>query len=196
MGILSNVNIEEWFPIWETSRAAAVTSYFLLFVSISTGLVLSLKILNGKLYVMFTLIHQWSAWFGFLFALFHGMVLYFDSYSPFTWREIFIPFYRKQTLLWTTLGILSLYGMAILLISSDIFKYLGKKIWRIIHIFSFPTYLFALFHSLFIGTDARTFFFIFFYGATGGIVLFLLTLRFFTIFYQRGVNDAHSVGRR
>jgi predicted ferric reductase len=167
-------------PVWYAIRAAGLTSYILLFLSVVLGILQSLSLM-GKWWRrgMYT-VHCTACFYGLMFGMLHGFLLLFDNYSNtfnYTLRDILVPFASNYMPLQTSLGILSLYIMFVLVATSKMIKYLGRKFWKAIHYLAFPGYIFALYHGVSIGTDSRYGDIKLLYTLTGCIVLALIFLR-------------------
>jgi predicted ferric reductase len=145
----------DWLGIWATTRAAGLTAYLLLFASVMTGIMSSLKMLNGRSKSILLTVHQSSGWFGFLFGLVHGAVLLFDNYVNYSATGLLIPFTAHSHPVLTGLGTLSFYCLLALLLSTDFIHKLGRKTWRLIHFLAFPCFALALTHGLMLGTDSQ-----------------------------------------
>jgi sulfoxide reductase heme-binding subunit YedZ len=165
------------FPVWNTIRAAGLTSYLLMFVSVAAGISHSFSFFKPKRKKQFLLVHQSSGWFGLLFGMIHGLVLSFDQSIHFPLSDILIPFTSDYKPISTGLGTISLYILFVLIITSDFIKQLGRKTWKAIHFLAFPGYLLALYHGITSGTDTQQPLILGMYSITGCIVLILLFLR-------------------
>ncbi|PQP89791.1 ferric reductase-like transmembrane domain-containing protein [Paenibacillus sp. AR247] len=170
-------SISQILSVWVTTRAAGLTSYMLLFASVAAGLLQGGAWAKGPVKAKLNMVHQWCGWFGLLFGMVHGLVLLFDRYVGYSLADLLIPFKASGDRLWMGLGILSLYLMMLLIISSDLMKKLGKKAWRLIHFLAMPTYLMALVHGIMLGTDSRQAPVLVLYAVTGVTVLILLVNR-------------------
>lgn len=53
------------FNVWSTTRAAGLTSYILMFLSVTAGLMMSLKLAKGRTKSLLLALHESSGWFGF-----------------------------------------------------------------------------------------------------------------------------------
>lgn len=173
--------LQQWLSIWELTRASGITGYLLLFLSTVFGLISSMDFIHNKWKKFFSIGHQYAGWMGFLVCLFHGMILYYNHYDPFTWKEIFLPFVARYSWFWSGIGTLSLYFMVIVLLSSDLINKLGKRLWKTLHYFAFGAYGFALLHGIFLGTDTREWWVIMLYASTSAIVLSLIIIRVLAI---------------
>lgn len=168
--------------VWSTTRAAGFTAYLLLFVSMLAGLLQGSTWAKGPRRLKLNLIHQWCGWFGLLFGMAHGLVLVFDNYVGYRLVDILVPFAAKYERWGTGFGILSLYLFLLLVVSSDLMKQLGKKLWRTIHFSAFPAFILALIHGLSTGSDSGQIVVILLYAVTGGITALLFGWRMFSQF--------------
>lgn len=165
-------------PVWNTTRAAGLTSYLLLFISMVSGILLSFRFMKGARARNIThTLHNSTGWFGLLFGMVHGLVLSFDKYVGYSWGEILIPFTSHNKPLLTGIGTIALYMMFFLVASSDLIKQIGKKVWRGIHFLSFPAFLLAFLHGLLVGTDTQYSSIKLIYIVTGSIMAGLIVLR-------------------
>lgn len=169
--------IGSWLSIWDTTRALGLTAYLLLFVSVVAGLLQSLKAMPPRAIPYVSVLHSFTGWMGLLFSITHGVVLIYDSYVGYSWLEILVPFVAKKDSFEIGLGIISLYIIFALVLSSDLFNRIGKKSWRFMHYLSFPAYVFALYHGVAIGTDTAIPEIKLMYAFTGLVVASLIVIR-------------------
>lgn len=171
-------NVSDLFSIWNVTRAAAITSYLLLFISMLTGLTFKLPIFPKNSQKILLNTHEATGWFGLLFGMVHGLVLVFDTdYTSYTIFNILIPFTVEHNAISLSLGIFAFYGFLLLVLSTDFLKKLGKRVWKAIHFLAFPTFYAALFHGFLMGTDSQTIWMLIIYIFTGSSVLILTILR-------------------
>ncbi|MNI81053.1 hypothetical protein D3C73_1376330 [compost metagenome] len=83
------------------------------------------------------------------------------------------------------MGTLALYGILVLVASSDLMKHLGKKLWRAIHFLALPTFALALFHGISSGSDSGNPLFQGMYWVTGGAVVLLTYIRIASVLKKR-----------
>lgn len=140
-------------PTWDIIRSLGIVSYLLIAIGICLGILYSWpnqrpagKLLRYKLHAAFTI-------GGTAAGLLHGAVTVVDAYMPFSWREALIPFAAAHHPVLTGLGTLAAYGSLVLIFTTDIRNKLRKKLWRIIHLFSYPIFAMAFVHGYFLGTD-------------------------------------------
>lgn len=96
----------------------------------------------------------------------HVGFLLVDHYVSFSLKQIFIPFtsqYNNGTKLLgiplsnfaTAFGILAMYGIAMIIISSLIWIDTRKSIWRTLHYLAYIVVLLIIMHVLYVGTDFK-----------------------------------------
>ncbi|MGZ7446116.1 ferric reductase-like transmembrane domain-containing protein [Paenibacillus sp. TH7-28] len=176
------------FNVWSTTRAAGLTSYLLMFVSVTAGLMMSLKLAKGRTKSFLLALHESSGWFGFLFGLIHGGVLLFDKYVGYTLASLLVPFTATTHPIVTGLGTIAFYIILILILTSDGIKKIGIKAWRTIHFLAFPGFFLALSHGLLIGKDTQYFWAKLIYLSTAAIVIGLTVARVILTFRKKGKN--------
>ena len=76
-----------------------------------------------------------------------------------------------------TMGVVGMYLIALLVLSSCARPIIGQKTWRALHYSSFLAWLSALGHSIFAGTDAGVAWVFFLYLGTGAAVAFMVAYR-------------------
>lgn len=116
------------FSTWEWIRASGLSAYFLLFLSVCFGLMQNINQIPRNIRNIFLLVHPAAGWLAFLFAFFHGFLLYFDDYQPFSLQEIFIPFLASYQPFFTGLGVIAFYSMFLIFVTTDLMKKIGRNI--------------------------------------------------------------------
>ncbi len=170
---------------WYLSRSSAFAAYGLLWLSMVFGLVLTNRLARvwpgGP--TAFDL-HQYTSLLGLGLALFHAVILIGDGYLQYTLGQLLVPFastpYRQ---VWVGLGQVTFYGLGLVSLSFYARQPLGARAWRVIHAVSFATFILALAHGLFSGTDSGAAVVQGLYWVTGGSVLFLTLYR--ALFHQQ-----------
>jgi predicted ferric reductase len=123
-------------------------------------------------------LHEYASLIGLAFALFHAIILTGDRYINLSLLRVAVPFtsadYRP---VWVGLGQLSFYTMAIVTFSFYVRKRITPRAWRLLHYLSFLTFLLALAHGIFSGTDTASLWVSGMYWASGGLLLFLFVYR-------------------
>ncbi|WP_337103521.1 ferric reductase [Paenibacillus sp. YIM B09110] len=142
------------WPTWHMTRIFGIAAYLLLFGGMAHGMLYGYPFAKGPLKAK---LHRWHTRLtggGVIVTLLHAFILMIDTYSPFTAVEILVPFTARSHPFWYGLGTLAMYGMLVLMLSSDMRPKLKRPLWIAIHMLSYPIYLIALLHGIKVGTDA------------------------------------------
>ena len=172
------LQMSDFFSIWITSRALGLTAYLLFFLSMATGMIQGMKGVLPAYRLAIGVIHQSSSWLGWLCVLSHALILVFDDFVGFSLKDLFIPFSSEYETIAVSFGVLAMYILFILLVSSDLMKMLGRKWWRIVHSLSFAGFALSFVHGLFFSTIVRTPVSNLVYIITLSILLFLGFMRY------------------
>jgi predicted ferric reductase len=164
---------------WFLSRSSGQVAYLLLWLSMCLGLMMTNKL--ARLWpggpVAFDL-HQFISLLGMAFALFHGLILLGDRYLNPSFWQVILPFgmvgYHP---FWVGLGQAGFYLMAVVSFSFYVRKQITPLIWRLVHLLSFVSFVFALLHGIASGSDSVSGWAQGLYWGTGSIFLFLFIYR-------------------
>ncbi|MGD8191437.1 ferric reductase-like transmembrane domain-containing protein [Brevibacillus ginsengisoli] len=166
-------------PTWEMIRVLGISAYVMLFVGVSLGICYSMPGRSGKAKANLYKIHSAATVSGMFLGMFHAMLLVIDTYEPFGWTQILVPFSAADKPLFTGLGTIAAYGMVLIILTTDLRNKLNKKVWRLIHISAYPTFIAALIHGIGVGTDTKNGWVFLMYVATTMIVTVLFIIRAF-----------------
>jgi predicted ferric reductase len=143
---------------WYLARSGGVAAWAMLAFSVLWGLVLSTKAFGAKPRPNWVLdLHRFVGGAAVIFTGIHVASLVLDSYIEFGIREILVPFtssYRPAAVAW---GVIALYVLLAVEITSLLRKRLSKRAWRATHFLSFPLFVLATAHGVTAGTDMDTF---------------------------------------
>jgi predicted ferric reductase len=163
--------VQAW---WYVTRAAGLTSYFLLWLSMVWGMAISTKIFHPAVDGTYSYdFHEFLSLLGLGFVLLHVIVLMFDQFLPFNIWQIMIPFVDTYRPFWVGLGIIGFYLSLLVTVTFYLRKIIGAQLFRSIHTLSLVGYLGATLHGLFAGTDSVLPVTKFLYGGTFLVILFL-----------------------
>lgn len=172
---------------WYVGRASGIFAFILLSLVVINGLLISTRLairfispaLNYEM-------HRFFSWAALLATIIHIVSFIFDKYIQLQWLEIFLPFSLKRSfptatgfsLQWAVgFGVLALYGMLVLILTSHFKAKMSQRTWRITHYLSFFTYLLFLGHGIFAGTDTLAWWMIWIYGLSAILVITLILVR-------------------
>ena len=163
--------VQAW---WYVTRAAGLTSYFLLWLSMVWGMAISTKFFHPTVDGTYSYdFHEFLSLLGLGFVLLHVIVLMFDQFLPFNIWQIMIPFVDTYRPFWVGLGIIGFYLSLLVTVTFYLRKIIGAQAFRSIHTLSIVGYLGATLHGLFAGTDSALPVAKFLYGGTFLVILFL-----------------------
>jgi predicted ferric reductase len=169
--------MSDLLSVWTVTRAAGITSFLLLFLSMVFGILQGYPNLQPKTKATLYTLHESTSWFGLLIAGLHVFVLLFDKYVGYSIGELLIPFTESSKPVLMGIGTIAFYLMAILIITSDFRHKMSKKVWKTIHYTSVLCFAGALWHGIFAGTDTKYFVVQLMYWATGFAIILLVLLR-------------------
>lgn len=179
-------------PTWEMIRFCGLLSYFMLFVGVSLGILYSMPGWSPKTKGRLYKLHSAATIASMFIGIFHAMLLVVDTYMPFSWSELLLPFTASHAPLLNGLGTVAAYGLIVIILTTDLRNKLSRKVWRAVHIGAYPAFVMALIHGMGGGTDTKEGWIFLLYVCTFTVVTILLIVRAF----QGGKrNLAHSAGR-
>ncbi|WP_169725394.1 ferric reductase-like transmembrane domain-containing protein [Alicyclobacillus contaminans] len=151
----SRVQVNQDF--WLLDRAAGLVAYEVLALSAILGVSMTSGVWDRMgLRRHVRLLHQLATLLILPFTALHLFGLYEDTDVPFTLADLLIPGKSRVTPLATALGVLSLYAVVVLVVSSYLQSLLTVRVWRTLHLLAFPMFVAVTLHGLLGGTDSRT----------------------------------------
>ncbi|MHB8507701.1 MAG: hypothetical protein ACYDGR_03520 [Candidatus Dormibacteria bacterium] len=140
---------------WYLARSGGVVAWALLFASVGWGLTLSATVISRPRGAWFLDLHRFLGGLAIVFVAIHVTGLMMDRYVPFGVRQVLVPFasrWRPEAVAW---GIVSLYLLLAVELSSLVMKRLPWWLWKGIHWTSFGMLVGATVHVFLAGTDAH-----------------------------------------
>jgi methionine sulfoxide reductase heme-binding subunit len=138
---------------WITSRAAGVAALALASLAVSLGLLMSTKLLKGKMADL-RVAHEVLSLSTIVAILVHGLALVGDKYLHPSLADIAVPFLGSYKTFWTSIGIIGGWGLILLGLSYYARRRIGALRWRKLHRFTALAWLAGLGHAIGMGTDA------------------------------------------
>lgn len=177
---------------WYLARASGLVAWTLLAVSVLWGLLLSTRVFDRSISPKWiTDLHRFLGGTALLFTAIHVAALVGDSYLHFAAKEILVPFastWRPVAVAW---GVISLWILIAVELTSLLMKHLPRRVWHAIHLSSFGLFFSATAHAISSGTDTGNTYFI--VGCTALLsTVALLTLVRVLAPRQRGAQAARS----
>jgi hypothetical protein len=153
---------------WYVARSAGLLAWMLLTASVLWGLTLSGKALRRPRPAWQLDVHRFLGGMATIFTGMHVGAILADSYVHFDLASVTVPFasaWRPAAVAW---GVVAVWLLLAVELTSLARAHMPRRLWRAIHVASFPLFLFATVHALSAGTDTRTWLFRF---AAAGAVL-------------------------
>lgn len=174
---------------WYLARATGIVAWSLLTLSMTWGLMLRTRILNGRPTPRWLLdLHRFLGGLSVVFVALHLAGLVADSYTYFGPAELFVPFASSWRPGAVALGVVALYLLAAVEVTSLLMRHLPRRWWRAVHMSSFATFLLSTLHTVTAGTDARNSLLILAVNVAVAAVLFLVLVRLLAPGRARGRN--------
>jgi predicted ferric reductase len=144
---------------WYVARAAGLIAWTLLTASVLWGLSISTRVFRGRPRPAWLLdMHRYLGGLATIFTVLHVGAIVADTYVHFGLVSILVPFassWRPTAVAW---GVVGLYLLLAVQLTSLMRARLSKKLWRATHFASFPLFGFATLHAMTAGTDASAWF--------------------------------------
>jgi sulfoxide reductase heme-binding subunit YedZ len=139
---------------WHIVRAAGLTAYALLTASTVWGLFLSSHIIkNWTPGPVSLLLHAAVSWLAVALGAVHAGALLFDTYYPYTVRDVLVPFVGPYRPFAVGLGIVAAWLIFGITISFSFRRLIGQRAWRWLHYTSYVAFALVTVHSFLSGTD-------------------------------------------
>jgi sulfoxide reductase heme-binding subunit YedZ len=161
---------------WITSRAAGGAALLLASASVTVGLMMSSR-RKGSNKRDLRSIHEALSLTTLAMVALHGVSLLGDAYLDPGLTGIVIPFVSFYRPLWTALGILAGYGLAILGLTYYMRNRIGANRWRRLHRLTAVFWIAAIAHTIGAGSDAAELWFLAISAALVVPAALLLALR-------------------
>ena len=150
---------------WLIARAAGLTAFGLLTLSVWLGLAMSTRLLGPKRAKSLLGLHRTLAWTGLAMIGLHVVALLLDPVMHFSALSALVPFAAPWKPGAVAMGVVAGWLSLTLAASFRMRKWIGQKGWRRLHYASFAAFALSLGHALLVGTDLK---------GLGGPVLALL----------------------
>src|SRR5580704_1691282 len=138
---------------WLASRAAGIAALILSSLSVCLGLLMGGGLVKRSGPEM-RVAHEALSLATLSALAAHGLTLLGDAYLHPTLVDVAIPFVSGYMTLWTSMGIVAFWALAILGVSYYLRTKIGVQRWRKLHRFTALAWMLGIAHSLGEGTDA------------------------------------------
>jgi DMSO/TMAO reductase YedYZ heme-binding membrane subunit len=140
---------------WYLARATGYVAWALVATSVVSGLLLTTRLTNGRPRPAWTAdLHRFLAGTAVAFTGLHLAGLVADNYVHFDAADLLVPFASSWRTGAVALGVVAMYLLVAVEVSSLLMRRLPKRIWRGIHLTSYLAFWLGTFHLITAGTDA------------------------------------------
>jgi hypothetical protein len=154
----------------------------MLFFSVAFGLVATSAPFGKRIAKQSAiLIHQFTSTVGLVLLGVHIGGLLLDRYVHFGPTQVLVPGTSSYRPVAVAIGIVAMYSMILVAVSSWFRKHYSAKVWRALHMAAVPAFVLSMLHGVFAGADSARLWMYLMYVTTATIVLFLLVLRGLTV---------------
>lgn len=141
---------------WYVARSSGLVAWGLLAAAVVWGLLMTSKVLRGRVKNAWLLdLHRWLAGLALTFTAVHVLAILGDSYVHFGLASVLVPLAAKWHPVALAWGVVSMYLLAAVELTSLARRRLGHGLWRRVHMLSFPLFMASTIHGLSAGTDGR-----------------------------------------
>ncbi len=178
---------------WYLARSSGLVSWAILTASIAFGLTLTTRLFGRGVAPAWLLeSHRYLGGLSVTFTAIHMGALMADGYVDFGPGDVLVPFvadWKPGPVAW---GIVALWVMVAVEVTSLMMRRLPRKWWRAVHFGSFGAFVMAGLHGLQAGTDARRAVVQVFFLSAVMTVMFLTLVR---LLAERGARRRPATAR-
>ncbi len=170
----------EWDPQfwWYVTRASGIVAFALVALTTGLGLAATSRLGDGILNRRWVFdLHKAASLLALAFVALHMAVLIPDPWIEFKPWDLLLPGLSPYRPLPVALGVLAMYGAIVAAGSFYVRKLLGRGTWRALHFATFGTFVLALVHGLYAGTDSGEPWMTLTYFVVGLAIFFLAVFR-------------------
>jgi predicted ferric reductase len=169
------VNEQLW---WYVARSTGIVAWALVAAAVIWGLLLTTRLVGGRSAPRWLLdLHRFLGALAVIFTGLHLVGLVADSYTYFGPSDLLVPFASAWKPLPVALGVVAMYLLVAVEMSSLAMRRIPRRVWRWVHLTSFGSFWLASIHGILAGTDASNPVLWLTYLATASVVLFLTVFR-------------------
>ena len=142
---------------WDTARAGGLVAAALVAASVIAGLALSTAPRRARPRSSWRLdLHRFLGGLACVFLVVHVVALLLDRYIPFGLTDLLVPLASRWHPTAVALGVVALYLLAAIEITSLLKPRVPQRAWRMVHYASFAVFALVQGHMLLAGSDRHS----------------------------------------
>jgi sulfoxide reductase heme-binding subunit YedZ len=142
--------------LWYATRGAGVVSLVLLTGVVVLGIVSAMRWQTASWPRFLTTgFHRNLALTTLVFLAIHVVTAVVDPFTALGWEAAIVPFSSPYRRLWLGLGVVAIYLLLAIVVTSLLRTLFGPRVWRLVHWLAYAMWPVALTHSIGTGTDPR-----------------------------------------
>jgi sulfoxide reductase heme-binding subunit YedZ len=142
--------------LWYATRGAGVVSLLLLTGAVVLGIVSVMRWQTASWPRFVTTgFHRNLALTTLIFLAIHVVTAVVDPFTALGWEAAIVPFSSPYRRFWPGLGVVSIYLLLAIILTSLLRPLFGPGVWRMVHWLAYAMWPVALIHSIGTGTDPR-----------------------------------------
>ena len=139
---------------WWLSRASGIVAWLVVVAAVVWGLLASTKMIRRRGMPAWILdLHRYLGTLAVVFTGVHVLAIVFDSFVTFPLVGALVPLASSYKRLPVALGVVGMYLLLAVYLTSLVRARLPKKTWRSIHLLSYALFAVTTVHGLSAGTD-------------------------------------------
>ncbi len=142
--------------LWYATRGGGVVSLLLLTAVVVLG-VLSVLRWQSPAWPRFVTngLHRNLALVAVVFLTLHIVTAVVDPFTALGWNAALVPFSSSYRQLWLGVGVVALYLIVAVVVTSLLRGLVGARAWRLVHWLTYACWPIAVIHSVGTGSDTR-----------------------------------------
>lgn len=142
---------------WYVSRGTGIVAWGLIIASMVWGFLYASRVLARRARPWWMLgVHRFLGALAVVFVIVHVLAIVADNYTSFGLVDVLVPFASSWKPIPVALGIVGMYILVTVEVTSLLQRHLPRTVWRQIHLASYGLFAFATLHALSAGTDVRS----------------------------------------
>jgi len=140
--------------LWYATRGAGVVSLILLTGVVVLGIVSAMRWKTASWPRFLTTgLHRNLALGTLIFLALHIVTAVVDPFTALGWKAAIIPFWSSYRRLWLGLGVVAIYVLLAIVLTSLLRPLFGYRAWRMVHWLAYLMWPIAVIHGIGTGTD-------------------------------------------